>query len=178
MANEIITHSPFAQLTLIAAPAILTNACSVLAMSTSNRFLRASERLRAIAQILEQPQTSGEFAELLTRQVGRLERQAVLLLNALRGAYVALASFAVASLVSILGSGISSSLAAYWAYPFVVIAMIVGFIGAGSLVIACVYLYQATRLSVLNISEEAALIRRRESSRAGSRDQQPLSGVG
>ena len=33
------TQSPFAALTFVAAPAILTNASSVLAMSTINRML-------------------------------------------------------------------------------------------------------------------------------------------
>ena len=38
-------HSPFAVLTFIVAPAILTNATSVLAMSTINRMLRTRERM-------------------------------------------------------------------------------------------------------------------------------------
>ena len=41
-----LAQNPFALLSLIAAPAVLTNAASVLALSTSNRFLRASERMR------------------------------------------------------------------------------------------------------------------------------------
>ena len=172
-------HSPFAQLTLIVAPAILTNACSVLAMSTSNRFLRASERLRTIAEVLDEPHTKAEWAEVLTRQISRLERQSVYLLNALRGAYVALGSFAVASLVSIVGAGITSGLtSAYWSYPFILSAFLVGFLGAGSLVTACIYLFKATRLSVQNISEEAAYLKQREANRAQLRAHQALSAVG
>ena len=44
-----LAQNPFALLSLIAAPAVLTNAASVLALSTSNRFLRASERMRALS---------------------------------------------------------------------------------------------------------------------------------
>jgi len=47
-------HSnPFAVLSLIVAPAILTNAASVLAMSTSNRLARAVDRARELARQLE-----------------------------------------------------------------------------------------------------------------------------
>jgi hypothetical protein len=44
-----LSSNPFALLSLIGAPAVLTNAASVLALSTSNRFLRASERMRALS---------------------------------------------------------------------------------------------------------------------------------
>jgi len=39
-----LSDNPFASLSLIAAPAVLTNASSVLALGTSNRFARAIER--------------------------------------------------------------------------------------------------------------------------------------
>ena len=42
------------------------------------------------------------------------------------------------------------------------LALVVGVVGAASLVIACVRLLAATRLSMLNMAEEAALIRRHE----------------
>jgi hypothetical protein len=46
--------NPFAILTLIVAPAVQTNAMSVLALSTSTRFLRSGERLRALTKELEE----------------------------------------------------------------------------------------------------------------------------
>ena len=45
--------NPFAVLSLIVAPAILTNAASVLVMSTSNRLARAIDRARDLARELE-----------------------------------------------------------------------------------------------------------------------------
>ena len=45
--------NPFAALSLIVAPAILTNASSILAMSTSNRLARAADRARELAKQLE-----------------------------------------------------------------------------------------------------------------------------
>ena len=40
----------FGTLTLIVAPAILTNASSVMALGTSNRFARAVDRVRALSK--------------------------------------------------------------------------------------------------------------------------------
>jgi hypothetical protein len=165
MLPDYFAQNPFAVLSLIAAPAILTNASSVLALSTSNRFLRAGERMRALAAQL-QTLSVGREHKLLVVQVGRVERQALLLLTALRGAYVALGSFAAASLVSIVGAGLSATNYLLASHLTVAIALLIGFIGAGGLVIACTHLFRATRLSLLNISEEAALIRQKEAERS------------
>ena len=43
-----LTHSPFAVLTFIVAPALLTNSSSVLALSTINRTLRTRERMHEL----------------------------------------------------------------------------------------------------------------------------------
>ena len=159
MPPDFLSHNPFAVLSVIAAPAILTNAASVLAMSTTNRFLRASERMHALAGELERADISEDRRTLLMRQVNRLENQAVLLLSALRAAYVALASFVSASLISIIGGGVAATSISRWAYPLVLVGLAVGFVGAGGLVGACTNLFRATRLSVLNIADEAAHIR-------------------
>ena len=45
--------NPFAAFSLIVAPAILTNASSVLAMSTGNRLARSVDRARDLARQLE-----------------------------------------------------------------------------------------------------------------------------
>jgi hypothetical protein len=157
-----IGQNPFALLSLIAAPAVLTNAASVLALSTSNRFLRASERMRALSVRTEDRTLSHEVRALLLRQANRTEKQAVLLLKGLRAAYVALGSFASASLISILGAAMAGSALHLGFRLLGALALGVGFIGAGGLVTACLKLLQATRLSMLNMSEEAALIRARE----------------
>jgi len=155
------TVNPFALLTLIVAPAVLTNAMSVLALSTSNRFLRAGERLRALSKELEAT-TDPEGRAWRLVHIGRIETQAILLLNALRGAYLALGSFVTPSLVSILGAAFAAKAMHPVDAVLIVIGLAVGFLGAGSLVWACVLLFRATRLSMLNISEEAAMIRQKE----------------
>lgn len=165
MPIDYLAQNPFAALSLIGAPAILTNASSVLALSTSNRFLRAGERIRALSAQLQELSVVSDEHRLLSVQVERVERQAILLLTALRGAYVALASFAAASLISIVGAGLVTTNFQLASHLTVGLALVVGFIGAGGLIVACTHLFRATRLSLRNISEEAALIRRREAER-------------
>jgi hypothetical protein len=156
--------NPFALLSLIAAPAVLTNAASVLALSTSNRFLRASERMRGLTSRYAES-LPDEARALMVKQIARVERQAVMLLNALRAAYVAIGSFVSASLISILGAGVAAS---HWheAFPiFAGIALLVGVFGAFGIVVACVNLLGSTRLALMNMTEEAEVIVRREQAR-------------
>ena len=157
-----LSQNPFALLSLIAAPAVLTNSASVLVMSTTNRFLRASERMRALSVRVEEKKLTPGLRALVRKQVDRTERQAVLLLSALRAAYIAIGSFASASLISILGAGLASTSLNVGFHAMAALALAVGVVGASALVVACERLLAATRLSMLNMSEEAALIRSHE----------------
>jgi hypothetical protein len=161
-----LTGNPFAVLTLIVAPAILTNAASVLAMSTSNRFLRASERMRSLASRLSELTKSDAAWELLFRQVNRVENQALLLLRALRSVYIALGAFAAASLVSILGAVLASAHFAAALHVVAVLALIAGILGVCALITASLNLFHATQLSLVNISEEAEFIRKQQEIKA------------
>ena len=99
-------QNPFAALTLIAAPAVLTNASSVLALGTSNRFARAVDRQRQLSVMLEQ-QGDGMDAEtraMRLKQLRRAETRAVLVLRALTSFYVSLGAFAASALISIVGA--------------------------------------------------------------------------
>jgi hypothetical protein len=159
-----LTQNPFALLSLIAAPAVLTNAASVLALSTSNRFLRASERMRSLTSRYSEAMAP-EPRALLVKQVARVERQAMLLLHAMRSAYIAIGSFVSASLISILGAGVAAS-SLHRIFPvFAGIALLVGVFGAAGLVSACLSLLRSTRLALLNMTDEAEAISRRELAR-------------
>jgi hypothetical protein len=164
MPIDTVTQNPFAVLSLVAAPALLTNATSVLALSTVNRILRAGDRMRALSAQLEEDNSEVKRTFLLA-QVNRVERQALLLLQGLHAVYVALGCFASASLVSILGASLAQSSARFWFMLMVGLGLAVGFVGAGGLVWGSAKLLHATRISLQNISEEAALIRRREGGR-------------
>src|SRR6478735_7561722 len=98
------SQSPFAVLTFIAAPALLTNASSVLAMSTINRMLRTRDRMSELFAKSETQTGSDEQRSRMIEQVNRVETQALLLLGALGRIYVALGAFSAATLVTLLGA--------------------------------------------------------------------------
>jgi hypothetical protein len=54
-----LTQSPFAALTFVAAPALLTNASSVLALGTINRMLRTRERMH---ELFDESKAGGQTA--------------------------------------------------------------------------------------------------------------------
>src|SRR5262245_12671448 len=97
--------NPFAVLSLFVAPAILTNAASLLILSTSNRLARAVDRARELAKQLESaadlatPKAVRRLAELAAA-----ENRATLLVSSLQRFYVAMGGFATATLVSLVGT--------------------------------------------------------------------------
>ena len=165
MEPPLLTHTPFAVLTFIAAPALLTNATSVLALSTINRMLRTRDRM---ADLFAKSEAGGQGeveAKRLLGQVDRVERQAVLLLRALHSIYVALASFAAATLVTLVGAGLGSFQGSFWFRFLVGLGLVLGFAGVGGLVFGSFNLFRATQISLMNIRDEAALIRERQGKR-------------
>jgi hypothetical protein len=102
MGNNLPTQNPFSVLTFIVAPAIRTNATSVLAMSTFNRMLRTRDRMHWLLKESADPATSRD--EKFVEKADRVEQQASLLLRALHWIYVALGAFAAAGLVTPLGA--------------------------------------------------------------------------
>jgi hypothetical protein len=162
MDTESLSHGPFTVLTFIAAPAVLTNAASVLAMSTINRMLRTRDRMQQLFHESEKGVISPAQAARLVVQVNRVERQAAHLLRALHSIYVALAAFAAGTLVTLLGAVLGN-----WegliSFRFLVgFGLLLGFVGVSGLVWGCWNLLQATRLSLVNIREEAGLIRQQQ----------------
>jgi hypothetical protein len=159
MGNTLLTNNPFAVLTFIAAPAILTNATSVLAMSTINRWLRALDRMH---ELLKESETASPQPEKLIERVNHVERQAGMLLGALHWIYLALGAFAAATLVTLLG-GVAGQLGNEIATRIIVSAgLLLGFVGVTGLIGGCTQLFRATQLSLQNVHIEAALIRARQ----------------
>ena len=154
-------QSPFAALTFVSAPALLTNASSVLALSTINRMLRTRDRMHELFTESEKIGQSDEERIRLAEVTDRVEIQAALLLTALHSIYLALAAFASATLVTLLGAGLAAFHAPLWVHLLALLGLLLGFFGAGGLVIGCAHLFQATKLSLTNIRDEAALIRKR-----------------
>ncbi|HEY1662242.1 MAG TPA: DUF2721 domain-containing protein [Verrucomicrobiae bacterium] len=165
MDNNLLANNPFAILTYIAAPAILTNATSVLAMSTINRMLRTRDRMHELFRESETKASDAEFIE----QVNRVERQAGYLLKALHWIYVALGAFAGASLVTLLGALFGELGHELLIRSGIGAGLVLGFVGVAGIVGGCVNLLHATRLSLINISEEAEIIRSRVNKKTSDR---------
>jgi hypothetical protein len=160
MNNNLLTQNPFAVLTFIVAPAILTNATSVLAISTINRMLRTRERMH---DLYAESENAAQFRGTnFVEQVSRVEHQGILLLSALRWIYSALGAFAAASFVTLLGALSGQLGRAGLVHTIIGAGLVLGFIGVAGLVGGCVNLFRATQLSLVNIREEADLIRIRQ----------------
>ncbi len=147
--------TPFAVLTSVAAPAVLTNACSVLALGTANRIARVVDRTRFInSEIMGLPCDSPKR----TRWIAELEilkTRSGMLVKALRTIYAALGFFATAALVTVVGAAL-----AYYHQPAfevaAVAALLSGVLAVGGLVFGCSLLVRETRLALDQIGTEVA----------------------
>jgi hypothetical protein len=157
-----LIQSPFAGLTFIAAPAILTNACSVLAMSTINRMLRTRDMMQELYARSEKGGLSNTEAEELVEQVDRVEKQAILMLAAMRFIYVALAAFSAATVVTLLGIALASLNRNVWFAGLAGLGLGLGFVGLVGLVLGSANLLRATQLSLIGARQEANRIRERQ----------------
>ena len=163
------TANPFAALSLIIAPAVLTNASSILILSTSNRLARAIDRARMLAAQLELPSgIPGRFTGLRLKELDSSEQRALMLLNALRLFYASLGAFAGAALTSLLGAALSEGEYRTLSTTIERVAVGAGLIGVAGLLLGCVLLLRETRLAVLVVSEEATLLREHFASRGTS----------
>lgn len=154
--------NPFAVLSLIVAPAILTNACSVLIMSTSNRLARAVDRARELAKLLENENEVGLAAsERPLQDLAANERRALMLLQALQSFYTALSGFAAAALVSVLGAVLAPMDVRLIVQALELAAVTAGFIAVAALIHGAVILVRETRLAVRVLADRADAIRKR-----------------
>ncbi len=160
MGNNLLTNNPFAVLTFIAAPALLTNASCVLALSTINRLLRTRESMRELFR--ESERDAQPRGPKFIGHVNRVERQAALLLRALHFIYVALGAFVAATLATLLGA-VAGQLGSELVLQVVVgLGLLLGIVGVAGLIGGCASLFHATQLSLVNIREEADTIRARQ----------------
>ncbi|MFT3881453.1 MAG: DUF2721 domain-containing protein [Gemmatales bacterium] len=152
---ELIAANPFAVLTFIAAPAILTNASSVSAMATSNRIARATDRTRQISTELEnRAGKSNEWVELNIRLLQYAEKRLHLIVRALTAFYFSVGSFAAASLISVFGTGLFTIQFNILAYLLMAFAILAGLSGVAGLVIGSWLLVLETRITLKSLAEE------------------------
>ncbi len=154
-----VTDNPFAVLTLIGAPAVFTNASSVLTLGTGNRLARVVDRTRVIAREIHNAAPGDEATALWIRHLDRLEHRGALLLRAMSFFYGAIGAFAAASLVSILGASLAASNIGMPFTAFALISFIAGAVGFVALVVGCAFLVGETRIALASMFDEARLAR-------------------
>jgi hypothetical protein len=149
-----VATDPFSILTVVVAPAVLTNASSVLALGTNNRLARVADRTHLLTAQLAKLEPGARDHEVLAAELAALQTRAQLLLRALRCFYLGLGLFASSALISIAGS-----IVVYYSRPsaFQIAAGIGVACGASAviaLVCGCSLMIRETQLAVKGLAYE------------------------
>jgi len=155
MQYSTVAGNPFGVLTAVVAPAILTNASSVLALGTSNRLARVVDRTRVVAAELAAFEPESRDYQIWAAQLAPLQVRAQLLVKALRFFYAGLGLFAASALVSVGGS-----IGAYYGQRLLfeaaaTLAVLTGASAVLGLASGCVLMVRETQLAVRSLAEEA-----------------------
>jgi len=153
-AMEPLTDNPFAALTIVVAPAILTNASSVLCLGTANRLARVLDRTRVVSAQLAALGASEVNRATYQHQLEGLEVRWNLVLRGLRLFYMSLGAFAAAALFSLFGSLFTVSALHVGFTGIAVLGLLSGTVGVAGLVVGCAMMLQETRLAVQSLAEE------------------------
>jgi hypothetical protein len=151
-------ESPFAVLTAVVAPALLTNSSSVLVLGLGNRIARVVDRTRTLATVMVGAENDREFYARLQYQAGLLKRRTKHLNKALRLGYAAVGGFAGEALIAVFGGVL-----VHYQLPFAarlagLLALAIGVLSVGSLVTACVHMVRETAIALDNLDEEAKTV--------------------
>jgi hypothetical protein len=149
--------NPFTILTAIVAPAVLTNACSVLCLATGNRIARVVDRTRAVTAELSALEPDSPEYSVRARQIDRLRIRNNLLYKALRLQYTALGSFAASAIISVIGAALVYFGNALAFHAIAAVALAIGMFSIAALIAGCAYMVGETRLAVRNLAEDAEL---------------------
>jgi len=150
-----VAGNPFAVLTAIVAPAILTNASSVLALGTSNRLARVVDRTRLVAARLADLDSGTADYQAWAAQLPPLHLRTQLLVKALRLFYAGLGLFAASALVSVGGSLVAYYGQAALFRAAAALAVLTGASAVFGLCAGCVLMVRETQLAVKYLEEEA-----------------------
>ena len=98
--------NPFAILTFISAPAVLTNASCMLLFGTGNRYGRAIDRVHELSDTIQEGGIEDDEMQLRIRQLESAESRTLLILRALTFFYAAVAGFVASTLISLIGAAL------------------------------------------------------------------------
>jgi hypothetical protein len=146
--------NPFQILTSIVAPAILTNASSVMALGTSNRFARTVDRARALyAETTDE--THAARLDHRLKLLQSAEFRATLLVRALTSFYLSVGSFSAAALISLFGAVFTLGHQSFLQQASLYLALAAGIVGVGGLVSGTSLLIWETRRALQALLDEA-----------------------
>ncbi len=153
--------NPFAILTFISAPAVLTNASCVLLFGTGNRYGRAVDRVHELADAIQGGSMESGEQNFRVRQLGSAERRTLLIVRALTCFYTAVASFVFSTLISLVGAVLVSLQNSRAVNLTFVLAFLAGALGVLAMITGALMLVRETRYSFAMLREENAFITRR-----------------
>src|SRR3954447_19498939 len=152
-----LAENPFAVLTAVVAPAVLTNASSVLCLGTSNRLARVVDRTRVIVAELASISTGSFDYEWRLGQLEKLQIRGQLLIKALRLLYAALAAFAASALIAVVGAALAYYNLQVVFRGFAVAGMVVGVFAVTGLVVGCLLMVRETTMAVSSVGQEVSV---------------------
>ena len=150
-----VPANPFAILTFISAPAVLTNASCVLLFGTGNRYGRAIDRVHELADVVEGKADldDGEL-QLRIRQLSAAETRTLLIVRALTCFYSAAAGFVASTLVSLIGAVLVSSRIRRGVSFTFALAFVTGSLGVLAVIAGSIMLARETKFSFQVLREE------------------------
>jgi hypothetical protein len=154
-----ISANPFAVLTLISAPAVLTNASCVLLFGTGNRYGRAIDRVHELSEMIERASdlTPSEL-HLRIRQLEASEQRTGLIVRALTSFYAAVAGFVCSTLVSLIGAILVSAKLEHGTTFCFALAMLTGTLAVIAMITGAMMLVRETRFSFRILKEESKFL--------------------
>jgi len=154
-----LPSNPFAILTFISAPAVLTNASCVLLFGTGNRYGRAIDRMHELSDLIEKGPGLGEAElRLRIRQLEAGENRTLLIVRALTCFYTAVAAYVMSTLVSLIGA-VLVSMGMTWGIGLsFAIAFLAGTVGVVAMITGAVMLVRETSYSFTVLREEKSFI--------------------
>lgn len=157
----LLAESPFAMLSFLAGPAILTNASTVLALGTANRLARTADRARSsAAAILDSKGGTDARVQVQQAEFSTATRRTWLLVRALSRFYLSAGLFAAATCIALLGA-ILDYLHITWLTPTIqVTSLVTVMAGVGSLVHGAVILVRETNVAISVVNQQQEAVRK------------------
>ena len=155
-----ITDNPFAALSFIAGPALLTNATSLMLLSTINRYARALDRARLIAaKVAEEAGMAADEAAAWRRQLTRAQLRVRLILRTLTFFYTAIGAFGLGTLSYLVGAALLAGTVGEEIAS--VLMLTASTLGVVCLTAGSAVLVWESRLSFQILRDEAAMVLKR-----------------